>query len=102
MLQRMGEEGVHPREDTFNTLMEGALTAANPEMVPNLFKQLLGLRLRPDSLSYTSLITALSRLSRSEAAVSQLCRTRVLCICHPFRRDNFLGWSRVSYGLFAH
>ena len=66
----MGEEGVHPREDTFNTLMEGALTADNPEMVPNLFKQLLGLRLRPDSLSYTALITALSRLSRYEAAVS--------------------------------
>jgi pentatricopeptide repeat protein len=76
ILQRMGEEGVHPREDTFNTLMEGALAAENPDMVPNLFRQLLSLKLRPDSLSYTSLITALSRLSRSEAAVSHL---PVLC-----------------------
>ena len=62
--------GVKLREDTFNTLMTAALENDNTEVVPSMFNQLLSLNLRPDSLSYTVLITALARMSRPEAAVS--------------------------------
>ena len=62
--------GIRLREDTFNTLMTAALENDNTEVVPSMFNQLLSLNLRPDSLSYTALITALARLSRPEAAVS--------------------------------
>ena len=70
VLQRMGEAGVHPREDTFNTLMEGALQNQDADLVPQLFQQLISLDLEPDSLSYTALITALARLSKPDVAVS--------------------------------
>ena len=66
----MGEAGVHPREDTFNTLMEGALQNQDADLVPQLFQQLISLDLEPDSLSYTALITALARLSKPDVAVS--------------------------------
>ena len=62
--------GIRLREDTFNTLMNAALENDNTEVVPSMFNQLLSLNLRPDSLSYTALITALARMSRTEAAVS--------------------------------
>lgn len=65
----MGEDGIHPREDTFNTLMDGALQNNDPQLVPQLFRQLVNLQLNPGSLSYTALITALARLSQPEAAV---------------------------------
>lgn len=65
----MSQAGVQPREDTFNTLMEGALMNDDPQLAVQLFRQLGRLDLRPDSLSYTALITALARLSRTNQAV---------------------------------
>lgn len=70
VIQRMMKLGIRLREDTFNTLMNAALENDNTEVVPSMFNQLLSLNLRPDSLSYTALITALARMSRTEAAVS--------------------------------
>lgn len=75
----MGEAGLPLREDTFNTLMEGALSSDNPAAVPRLFRQLSELDLRPDSLSYMSLLTALGRLSRPDRAVSLQTRVMVFC-----------------------
>lgn len=83
VLQRMMKAGISLREDTFNTLMTAALENNDTQVVPNLFSQLLSLNLRPDSLSYTSLITALSRLSRPEAAV----RTFTECLALNFERN---------------
>ena len=74
VVQRMIRAGIGLREDTFNTLMTAALENENTEVVPSMFNQLLSLKLKPDSLSYTALITALSRLSRPEAAVSPTSR----------------------------
>lgn len=70
VLQRMSSQGITLREDTFNTLMASALKTDDTQLVPNLFSQLLSLNLRPDSLSFTALITALSRLYKPEEAVS--------------------------------
>lgn len=79
VVQRMMQGGIRPREDTFNTLMTAALENNDAEVVPNLFNQLLSLNLKPDTLSYTALITALSRLNRPEAAVRHLDATEHLC-----------------------
>ena len=65
----MDQAGVPPREDTFNTIMEACLQRGDPVLVPPLFRQLQDLDLRPDSVSYTALITALSRLSHPTGAV---------------------------------
>ena len=72
VLIRMSEEGITPREDTYNTLMSAALASGNVKQVPELFDQLVNQSLTPSSLSYTSLITALGRMRDSTEAVSLL------------------------------
>ena len=69
LLGRMGETGLQPSSDTFNILMHSCLQRREPEGVPGLFEQLRGFGLQPDSLSYTALIAALARLSRTDDAV---------------------------------
>ena len=82
----MIKSGINLREDTFNTMMTGALQNDNMQVVPNMFSQLLSLNLRPDSLSYTALITALARLSRPEAAVSQsVFKCKAFLTCKAYR-----------------
>ena len=66
----MGMAGVVPSTDTFNTLMGACLSRGDPGAVPRLFRRLISLGHTPDALSYTSLITSLTRLGRPEDAVS--------------------------------
>ena len=65
----MAEDGITPREDTYNTLMNCALSSDNADKVPQLFDQLAELSLQPNSLSYNALITAFARMQNSSAAV---------------------------------
>ncbi len=69
-LRSMGMAGVVPSTDTFNTLMSACLSREDPGAVPRLFRRLISLGHSPDALSYTSLITSLTRLGRPEDAVS--------------------------------
>ncbi|CAL8460726.1 g257 [Coccomyxa elongata] len=68
-LRSMGMAGVVPSTDTFNTLMSACLSKGDPGAVPRLFRRLISLGHTPDALSYTSLITSLTRLGRPEDAV---------------------------------
>ena len=65
----MADDGITPREDTYNTLMNCALSSDNADKVPQLFDQLAELSLQPNSLSYNALITAFARMQNSSAAV---------------------------------
>lgn len=84
-LRLMGELGVRPEVDTYNTLMAACLSRGHAAAVPRLFRALLasskgkesgrsssGLPgqnvLAPDTLSWTTLIAALSRLGRADDA----------------------------------
>ncbi len=69
-LRSMGMAGVVPSTDTFNTLMGACLSRGDPGAVPRMFRRLISLGHTPDALSYTSLITSLTRLGRPEDAVS--------------------------------
>lgn len=68
-LRSMGLAGVMPSTDTFNTLMSACLARGDAAAVPRLFRRLIYLGHDPDSLSYTTLIASLLRLSRPEDAV---------------------------------
>ena len=76
LLRRMGAAGVAPSADTFNTLMGACLARGEPAAVPRLFRRLIGLGHAPDALSYTSLISALTRLGRPLDAVRAPCPPR--------------------------
>lgn len=65
----MSRDGVRPNVDTFNILMTARLRNGDCVAVPCLFKQLLQTGYCPDSISYTTLISALSRLGRFDDAV---------------------------------
>lgn len=41
MLTEMGNEGVMPTVDTFNTLMDACIRRVNPAAVPRLFDQMV-------------------------------------------------------------
>ncbi len=72
LLQDMGEAGVKPNVDTFNTLMTARLRAADCVAVARLFRQMLAYGYSPDSISYTTLVAALARLGRTDDAVRSL------------------------------
>ena len=69
MLAAMAEQGIAPGVDTINTIMQAALQAGLPAAVPGLFRQLLKGGLSPSAVSYTALVTALTRLDRPADAV---------------------------------
>lgn len=88
-LRSMGMAGVVPSTDTFNTLMSACLSKGDPGAVPRLFRRLISLGHTPDTLSYTSLITSLTRLGRPEDAVRPLASglascLATICVAAPF------------------
>lgn len=78
-LRRMGEAGVVPSTDTFNTLMGACLARGDACAVPRLFRRLICLGHAPDALSYTALITSLTRLGRPHNAVRRIPSASLFC-----------------------
>ena len=73
-LAAMGDAGVRPGIDTYNTLMGGALARGAPAAVPRLFRCALRAGATPDALSWTTLVAALGRLGRADDAVAAFAR----------------------------
>lgn len=56
LLTDMQAQGVHPAADTFNTLMAAAVGAGEPGLALELHQRLLRAGLRPDALTFTTLV----------------------------------------------
>lgn len=79
LLQDMQAQGVSPTADTFNTLMAAAVRAEEPALAVEMHTRLRRAGLRPDALTYTTLIKAhgrLGRLADVAAAFESLLRDR--------------------------
>ncbi|EFN58087.1 hypothetical protein CHLNCDRAFT_34493 [Chlorella variabilis] len=70
LLRDMQGQGVAPTADTFNTLMAAAVAAGQFQLALDLAGRLAAAGLRPDGLTYTTLIHAHGRLGQASAAAA--------------------------------
>ena len=79
VLGEMQAAGVAPTVETFNTLMSAAVAAGEPQLALDMHARLRASGLRPDGLTYTTLIQAHGRLGHggdAAAAFEALLRDR--------------------------
>lgn len=66
-LKQMGEYGLAPGVDTYNTILSSALDQGHPELCVEIFDHMIGSGLHPDAVSYTALMKSFLKKGKMSA-----------------------------------